>query len=232
MAGPGSNATGAGSNKRTLLNQYSKQTPYGANPVPSPADPSTYGGYAATVMGLQQQLAAAMALAKSGIGQAKAQFIMDKNAAQTGLVNDTTAAESGAIANGVIGGSGDLAQRAAAVDTAAAARQAALAQRTSTVAGIRGQQISAVGSYYTGLGSAQATLANQQAMQNIARFQNDSFDTMNANFNAFRDALLRRLANRGRTRDIPNYYGVLPPGAAPGAGGAIGTGVGTNTRGY
>lgn len=227
MAGPGSNQTGAGSNKNTLLNKYSKTTPYGATSgTPSPADPATYGGYAATIMGLQQRLAAAQALAQQTVGQAKADFGLAKQAAKVYRVEGTAAAEGDALNRGIVGGSTDLGARSAVIAETAAQRQAALAAKRSTVAGARLDQLSAVGDYYTGMGAAQADLANTQAMQNIQRYQADAFDTMSTNFNKFRQALLDRMSHRvkpGVNTPAPAginpvtggpYY--FPPGGRPG----------------
>ena len=218
MAGPGSNQVGQGnSNKNTLLNgkpSYgSTLSAYGATAgTPSPADPSTYGGYAAQVMGLQQQLAGAMALAKSGIGAARGQFMLDAQAARTARIQGVTGAESDAGARGIIGSSGDLAARGAAVAAAGALRQQAVSTRNNAIAGVRTGQIQAVGQFYTGLGAAQSSLANQQAMQNIARYQADAFDVYNQNFSDLQKSILARLNNRGRIRDIAPGYGVPPSG--------------------
>ena len=206
VAGPGSNnagrGSGAGSNKNTLFNQYSKRTPYGANPTPAPLDPNSYGAYASQVMGLQQQLAAAQALARAGIGTAKSTFIQERDAARALRVNETVSAENAALDRNLVGSSIDMQGRATAITDSAAAKQAALAKRNAAIAAARGDQVAAVGQFYTGLGSAQADLANQQAMANIQRFQNDQFDVYQTNFDALRQAVLRQLNNRGRKRDV------------------------------
>jgi hypothetical protein len=207
MAGPGSNATGAGPNKNTLLNQMSKRTNVGKSGVPSPADPATYGGYATTIMGLQQQLAAAQALAKAGIGTAKAEFGMAKQAAKQFRVDSTAAVEGEMAGRGITGSSAAMNAQAGVVAETAAMRQAALAAKRSAVAGYRNDQIQAVGQFYTGLGAAQSELANAQAMQNIARYEADQFDVMNANFNKFRQQLLERMRHRTGT---PSGAGRLP----------------------
>jgi hypothetical protein len=82
----------------------------------------------------------------------------------------------------------DLTARATAVTDAAAAKQAALLAKQQAIATIKGEQIQAVGSYYTGLGAAQADLANAQAIQNIQRFQDDLYGNV--------------LPGRGRVRDV------------------------------
>lgn len=206
MAGPGSNNvgrnSGAGSNKNTLLNQYSKRTAVGANiGTPSPAAPGDYGAYASQVMGLQQSLAGALALARSGAGAARGQYVVDRAAAKNLRVSETVAAENSALDRNLVGSSIDLSGRATAVTDAAAAQQAALAQRNQALAAIQNQKIQAVGGFYTGLGSAQAQLAQAQAQAQIQRFQQDMFDTQTTNFAALRKAVLARLRDRGRVRD-------------------------------
>lgn len=242
MAGPGSNNVGnVNSNKNTLLNQYSKRTPgAGSSATPAPADPNSYGAFASTVMGLQQQLAAAQALARAGIGSARSQAMIDRQAAQVARVEGVTGAEADAVSRGVVGGSADLAARGSAVAAAAAMRQQAMATKHAAIAEARGNQMAAVGDFYTGMGAAQADLANTQAMQNIQRFQSDAFDTMQTNFTALQKAMLRRLRSRGRARDIgkggggPTYTGINPvtggpiysqpyePQPIPGSGGRFG----------
>lgn len=212
-------------NRNTLTNNRSKQTPgaqssltpYGANPQAPLLNPTTYGGYAAQVMGLQQRLAAALALSKAGIGAANGQFMLAKDQARMTRINETVSAESDALGRGVAGGSGDLQARAAAITDAAGLRQQAVADRALAVAGYRSQNISAVGDFYSGLGTAQADLANRQAELANTRFQQDQFDVLQQNFMATRADVLRKLRSRGRARDI--LPGVPAPGTTqPNAG--------------
>jgi hypothetical protein len=211
MAGPGSNKTGnVNSNKNTVLNYYGKQVPSGA--TPAAADPNSYGAYATQVMGLQQQLASAMALARAGIGSARGQYMVDRTAAHNLRISETAGAEAQALQAGTVGGSYDLTQRAGAITDAAAAQQAALAQRNQTLAAIRGQQVSAVGAFYGGLGQAQMGLSNAQAMANIDRY-----------LKGLADSSVYRRAGTGVVRNLMyNYAYGAPQGATPGMAGGYG----------
>jgi hypothetical protein len=208
MAGPGSNRTGDGSNKNTVINDKSKApkpglnyTPYGQNATPSPADPSTYGGYAAQVMGLQQRLAAAMAAKRTSISGAQAQYMMAKQAAAQQQVAGVTAAESNALQRGILGSSADLGGRAAAVTDAATARQSAFVEKNLAVAQAQTGAVGAVGEFYSGLGQAQFDVANAQANIAAQRYQNDQFDVLNQNYAALQAQWQAFLTKRGRARD-------------------------------
>jgi len=232
MAGPGSNRTGAGSNKNTVVNAYSKKpkpptspTAYGSQATPPPADPSTYGGYAAQVMGLQQRLAAAMALKKTTIGGAQAQYMLAKQQAAASQVSGVTSAESDALQRGILGSSADLGNRAGAVTDAAALRQAALADKNQAVAGAQVGAMGAVGEFYTGLGQAQFDVANAQANIAAQRYQNDAFDVLNQNYAKLQAQWQRFLQRRGRTRtggyapnptNFPNGDPTQQPGPSQG----------------
>lgn len=225
MAGPGSNRTGAGSNKNTTINAQSKAPkpgPIGAlgSGVPGPADPSTYGGYASQVMGLQQRLAAAMAAKKVGIAGAQAQYMLAKQQAASGLVQGVTGAEQDALQRGILGSSADLSGRAGAVTDAAAAQQAALAGRNVAVAGEQVTAMGAVGEFYTGLGQAQFDVANAQSSQALQRYQNDLLAQGNQNYTKLQQQWLAYLRSRGRTRDggpaSPYSTGNTPSEVGPG----------------
>lgn len=225
MAGPGSNRTGAGSNKNTTINDYSKAPkpkPIGAlgSGVPGAADPATYGGYATQVMGLQQRLAAAMAAKKQGIAGAQAQYALAKQQAAGSLVEGVTAAESNALQRGILGSSADLGGRAAAVTDAATAQQAALAERNQGIASQQVAAMGAVGEFYTGLGTAQFDVANAQSAQALQRYQNDLLAQGNQNYTKLQQQWLAYLRSRGRTRDggpaSPYSTGNTPSEVGPG----------------
>ena len=231
MAGPGSNNTGnVNSNKNTLLNQYSKATPSGSNPQPAPLDPNSYGAYASQVMGLQQQLAAAMALSRAGISSARGEAMVARQDIRAGRIQGTADAEAAALANGVVGSSADLANRAGVVASAGAEREAVGAAKRLAIAEQRGNQVAATGQFYTGLGAAQSDLANAQAQANILRYQQDLFDTQQTDFAALRAAILKRLRSRGRARDVlPNAAEGVGAAALAAAGAVTGAGIGALT---
>ncbi len=207
MAGPGSNEMGT-RQRNTLTNLRSKRPMSGGQPVPT--DPGTYGGAAAQIMGLQQQLAAAQALAKTQVGNARADMRNVRIAAGQQRIADTAGAEEAATAAGIVGSSSDLQGRAAAITTQQQTIQEGLAQRQQAIAAARLGQVTAIGNYYTGVGQVQAEVANQEYMHNIQRYQNDLLATQTSNFNDLRAAILRRLANRGRARDQATPYTRAP----------------------
>jgi hypothetical protein len=156
------------------------------------ASPGDYGSYAATIAGLEQQLAGAAALAKSGIGTARAQYGMDMDAARQGVISGVTGAESSALQSGSVGSSSDLSNRAAAVAAGGTAKEEAAIARAQAISQQRAGLITATGAYYTGLGEAQSTLANAEAQAAITRFQQGLYDQW--------AATVKKL-QRGRRRD-------------------------------
>lgn len=212
MAGPGSNLMGT-RQRSTLVNLRSKNLT-GSSQAPYPlGDPSTYGGYAAQVMGLQTQLAGAQALARAGIGTAKAQFLVQRNAAQQQRITDVTGSVNAALESGTVGSSVDLARRAAAPITEAQSIQAALAERNATIAQQRAGTIGALGQFYTGLGQAQFGVSVAESQAALQQYQNDQLDLLTGKFAALRKAYLARQRQRGRARDI-----VAPVNPGPNSG--------------
>lgn len=213
MAGPGSNLTGTRS-RSTLINLRSKNLT-GSPQAPYPlAGPETYGGYATQVMGLQTQLAGAQALARAGIGTAKAQFLVQRNAAQQQRISDVTGSVNAALESGTVGSSVDLQNRAAAPITEAASIQAALAERNATIAQQRAGTIGALGQFYTGLGQAQFGVSVAESNAALVAYQNDQLDLLLGNFKQLRQAYLARQKTRGRARDM--VAPVASPAPVPG----------------
>ena len=189
----------------------------------SVASPADYGSYAATLAGLEQQLAGATALARAGIGTARAQYGLDMNTARQDVIAGVSGAEQGALQSGILGSSADLANRGAAVAAGGAAKEQAAIDRANSIAQQRASLISATGQYYTGLGAAQTQLANAEAMAAISRFQNGLYDQWKS---------LRPLFNRGRRRDVNPTKATYAPAVGPNAQtGNPGYG-GTGGRGY
>ena len=228
VAGNSNNTgTGGGTNHNTTT-QNNSRTPSGqTGGVPSPADPSSYGAYAATVAGAQMQLAAAAALRKSQIGVARGQYGLDMNAATNLRPTETVQAEAAALANGGIGSSVDLQNRATAVTDSATAQEQALAARNASISGSRVGYMGALGEYSTTTASAAAQLANAQAMANAERFKQDQFDTVLQKLSD-----LRKRLNRNRTRDLGSPYGANPGPPNPSTyGGPLAGVTGGITRG-
>lgn len=201
MAGPGSDLTGT-RQRSTLINLRSKNLT-GSSQAPYPlGDPSTYGGYAAQVMGLQTQFAGASALAQAGIGAAKAQFLVQRNAAQQQRIADVTGSVNAALEAGTVGSSMDLQNRAAAPIAEAANIQAALAARNTTIAQQGTAKISALGQFYSGLGQAQFAVSVAESQAALQQYQNDALDLLTSKFAKLRAAYLARQQQRGRARNI------------------------------
>lgn len=203
MAG-NSNLTGT-RNRETLINQRSKYT-YGT-PGPAPLlSPSATFGYATQVAGLQQNLAAAMALKRQQIQAARAAATLQRQQAVAQEISNMAGNVNSALDRGIVGSSIDLQARADTKTELGAARAAIVGERSQAVGAAKLGGMQAVGQYYLGLGQVQADKANARAELALQAYQNDQ--------------LLAVLQQLQQNQGKPGTRRGLTPDTAPGTFGA------------
>jgi hypothetical protein len=199
--------------RNTTANNRSKTQP--PTPIAPLLNPSFYAGYAQQVAGLQQNLAAAMALKRAQIQQARGTATQARFAAREQAVQDTAAAVNAALDRGILGSSIDMSNRAAVLAQLAANKAAIAADRGQAIAQAKLQGMQAIGEYYLGLGNLAAQQAAQQAELAVQQYQADLLNVATQKYSDLYKQVLNKLLQnyRGRRRDLS---AAAAAGAMPG----------------